>query len=117
MKVKISFLTIIISLMLVSIVFAATFSGDGTYTISENDKIIASNDWQFEIKGIFKAYNENQVNYRLYDDGGELIDSGSLSGTDGEQKFGTSSHLKLAVTLQSVSGSTSPTGSSLVKIG
>lgn len=114
MKAKIYILTLIITSMLVGIVFAATYSGDGTYTLSENERIVSSNGWQFEVTGIFKAYNVDKVNYQLYDDTGVLITSGSLSGADGEQKLGTSSRLKLAVTLNSVSGSASPTGSPMV---
>jgi len=108
----ISFFIIVVSLLMISVVIASQYSGDGTYTVKVNDIIVANNGWKFEVLGIFSTPSGETVNFRVYDESGKAYPESPNIDTvrkeEGEKKVGNTTYLKLKITVLSLSGESTP---------
>ena len=98
----------------VTFVSAADYSGDGTYTLGDNDTLTLDNGWKIQISSSFMEPDGEHLNFLLKDTNESFQVMNSLYKYEGRRKFGTETTLKTELEVLELSGETSATGSPLV---
>jgi len=112
--VKLLILVFALLFLLVGFVSAVDYSGDGTYTLGDNDTLTLDNGWKIQISSSFMEPNGEHLNFLLKDTNESFQVMNSLYKYEGRRKFGTETTLKIELEVLELSGEKSSTGSPLV---